>query len=180
MVQLDASSVVCLVFTEAEGALSGFGHDLALRVTRFSIDVDEASGRIEARFDAGSLVVEGVVENGRLLKDKPNDKDRADIQRTARRDVLDSQRFPEVRFAGGYQRHDDSVSFEGELTLHGRTRALSGRSKRDGDMQTIEVQLHQPDFGIAPYRALLGALKVRPKVRVTLAFPSARLDAANV
>ena len=31
------------------------------------------------------------------------------------------------------------------------------------------VRLHQPDFGITPYRAMLGALKVKADVRVTIA-----------
>ena len=34
-----------------------------------------------------------------------------------------------------------------------------------------EVRLHQPDFGITPYRALLGALRVRADVLVSLSIP---------
>jgi hypothetical protein len=35
----------------------------------------------------------------------------------------------------------------------------------------MEVTLHQPDFRIEPYRAALGALKIKPDVRVRVRIP---------
>jgi hypothetical protein len=37
------------------------------------------------------------------------------------------------------------------------------------------VALHQPDFGIRPYRAMLGALKVKAGVVVRASIPAAEL-----
>jgi hypothetical protein len=34
-----------------------------------------------------------------------------------------------------------------------------------------EVKIHQPDFGIKPYTAALGALKVKPDVLVRVSVP---------
>ena len=37
------------------------------------------------------------------------------------------------------------------------------------------VRLHQPDFGIKPYSALLGTLKIKPEVTVRCSVPRASL-----
>ena len=42
--------------------------------------------------------------------------------------------------------------------------------RRNGELWSGESELHQPDFGIRPYTAALGALKVKPVVRVRIQF----------
>ena len=59
----------------------------------------------------------------------------------------------------------------GNLTLHGQTRTVSATIREDGSSWTTDVTLQQPDFGIKPYKALGGALKVKPEVRVTVRVP---------
>ena len=49
--------------------------------------------------------------------------------------------------------------------LHGRSREIT--LKRTGDDEA-EVTLHQPDYGIKPYSAMFGALKIKPDIRVRL------------
>lgn len=172
LVRIDASSAACLVFTEAEGALGGLGHDLAIRVTRFALDVDTSARTVRGTFDAGSLIVEAAVRDGQLDPGALSAKDKAEIERNIRREVLHSERYPDVVLAGSYEPDDDgTVRFEGALTLHGTQRPLRAFSVTTDNLHTVEVRLHQPDFGIKPYRALLGALKVRADVKVTLAFP---------
>ena len=36
----------------------------------------------------------------------------------------------------------------------------------------LKFELHQPDYGIMPYSAMLGALKVQPKVKVVFSAPA--------
>ena len=44
--------------------------------------------------------------------------------------------------------------------------------RRDGDRLRAEVTIHQLAFGIRPYTALLGTLRVRPDVIVRLSVPA--------
>ncbi len=37
---------------------------------------------------------------------------------------------------------------------------------------TAEVRLQQPDFGIRPYRAMLGTLRVQPDVLIRMSVPA--------
>ena len=34
--------------------------------------------------------------------------------------------------------------------------------------QQVELKLNQPDFGITPYRAMLGTLKIQPEVTIRI------------
>ena len=52
----------------------------------------------------------------------------------------------------------------GKLTLHGVTREI--RCTRSGEL--VEARLDQRDFGIKPYSAMFGTLKVKPEVVVTV------------
>ena len=63
----DASTAECLVYTFREGLLAAVGHDLCLRVTRFSIEVGDDDAII-GKFDAGSLRVTGDVSSGDARK----------------------------------------------------------------------------------------------------------------
>jgi len=63
---------------------------------------------------------------------------------------------------------------EGRLTLHGTERGITLLARRRGERLEAEVSLHQPDFGIRPFKAFGGALKVRPDVVVRVSLPDYR------
>jgi hypothetical protein len=65
----------------------------------------------------------------------------------------------------------DGFRISGELTLHGNTRPITFVARREGTRMMAEVRLHQPEFGVKPYTALLGALKVKPDVIVRCSVP---------
>jgi polyisoprenoid-binding protein YceI len=96
------------------------------------------------------------------------DKDK--IAGQIRDDVLHTSKYPEVTFRSRSlrQRSDGGYDFSGDLTLHGTTRTVSGSTRLNDRRQVVELSLHQPDFGITPYRAMLGTLKIQPTVRVVL------------
>jgi polyisoprenoid-binding protein YceI len=57
---------------------------------------------------------------------------------------------------------------EGDLTLLGRTRPIAfDVTVADGTLHAVAV-VTQTDFGIKPYSALFGALKVADEVKVEL------------
>ena len=166
--RFDATTATCRVYTFKEGVLSALAHDLELAVERFHIEVAEGLA-LDARFAADSLRVRGAVI-GRLEPISPSDCDK--IERAIVEEVLDARRYPEIRYEGrGRAREDGGYDVDGELTLHGVRRPLAAQVRREGAHLVVEVTLHQPDFGIRPYRAMLGALRIRPNVRVRVETP---------
>jgi polyisoprenoid-binding protein YceI len=150
----------CRVLTFREGLLSPVGHDLTLRVQRFSVEVAADGASLEARFDAGSLMVEAPASLSA--------HDRASIEENIRREVLEVRRHPEIRFRAKVSRDGDRAQLDGTLALKGVERPLRIASERVGEMWRARVTLHQQDFGIKPYTAMLGALRVRADVIVEI------------
>jgi len=156
----DATNAECRVFTFKEGLLSAVAHDLELDVGRFEVEV-AGDGSIRASFDPTSLGVVHALSNGAPAPDALSRRDRAKIDANIAKDVLHPKRHPSIRFEST-EVTDEQV--RGRLELHGRTRDIT--LDRRGD--EVEATLHQPDFGIAPFSAMLGTLKIKPDVRVRL------------
>jgi polyisoprenoid-binding protein YceI len=176
MIRLGPPAAQCHVLTYCDGLLASFGHDLELAVTRFDVRVDPDARRADASFDAASLRVQRAFKQG-VEHRGLSDADRRTIEDNARRDVLDVKRYPEVRFRttrvtdveGGWD-------VAGKLMLHGKERDVPVQLRRDGDRWVASVPLRQTDFGITPYSAFFGGLKVKPDLVVRLSLPA---DAAG-
>jgi polyisoprenoid-binding protein YceI len=172
MAHFDETLADCLVYSFKEGILSAIAHDLMIRVTRFSVDVDEVTHAVKARFDARSLRVVDAMRDGVEAPALLSDRDKTEIGKNIAVDVLDASRYPDVLFASrAVTPEGRGFRIEGTLTLHGRSHEIEARSHDVGDRQVAELVLHQPDFGIKPYSALLGTLKIKPDVRVRISLP---------
>jgi hypothetical protein len=175
MPRFDASSAECLVFTFKEGLLSPIAHDLKIRVTRFTINVDERSRRIRARFESDSLRVVCAVQSGKDAPGTLSDKDKAQIEANIARDVLNSKRYPRIELvSASVEERGGGFVVKAALALHGTTRDVVFPVRKRGKNWIAEATVHQPDFGIRPYSALLGTLKVRADVKVRVAVPDAQ------
>ena len=166
-VSWNASTAECLVFTFKAGLLAGVAHDLKLRVERFEIVLDDQG--IRARFDAGSLRVVCARAGG---KDDPgalSDRDRREIEGNIVRDVLDARRHPAIEFRSPLPKGEGR--FEGTLSIRGRERPIALALHREADRGVVDSVIHQPEFGIRPYTAMLGALRIQPDVRVRITVP---------
>lgn len=169
MPSYDASNSQCRVFTEKDGLLSAIAHDLEIEVTAFTVIVDQ--GNVEARLKTDSLRVLHALKEGQPIA-VLSDKDKKEIEGNIVKDVLGANRFPEVLFSSTcFSKAEDHVTLEGNLTLHGVTKEVAIGVRVDGKTWIGEVTLHQPDFGIKPYTAMLGTLKVKPSVRVVITIP---------
>ncbi len=156
------------MFTFKQGLLSAIAHDLKLEVVTHEVRV-LGDSKVEATFDARSIRVVCA------RKDEADDpaalsvSDKKKIEATIAADVLAVKRFPEIRFAStSVEPAGEGFFVRGDLTLHGVTRSISFTTRTEGARRVAEVTLHQPDFGIVPYRAMLGALRLRPDVRVRI------------
>ncbi|HVN85192.1 MAG TPA: YceI family protein [Candidatus Binatia bacterium] len=167
MTHFDASTAECLVFTFKEGLLSAIAHDLKIRVGRFTISVDEATRAIEAHFDARSLRVVCAMVDGVESRDALTPANKAEIEGNIARDVLDARAFPDIRFiSSGATEQKAAYAVKGMLTIRDQSRRITVKIRRDGSRYVAHANVHQPDFGIEPYRALFGTLKVQADVTV--------------
>lgn len=168
MTTFDQNNAECFVFTFKEGLLSPIAHDLRIKITRFSIQVDEAAGTLSATFDTSSLRVDTPMKDGKENPSALSDGDKEKIAGQIREDVLHSSKHPEARFQSRslQKQGDGSYAIEGDLTLHGTTKAISGRTTLSGGKQQLDLTLHQPDYGITPYKAMMGTLKIQADVKI--------------
>lgn len=141
------------------GLLSFAGHDHEIRAPLAEGQVDD-SRAVSLRVEAKQLQV---------MDQEISAKDRAEIQHTMLGpEVLDSQQFPEIRFrstavaAAG----PDQWTVHGELTLHGQTHPIALKATGDAGHYRGSVLLKQKDFGIKPYSAAGGTIKVKNEVEI--------------
>jgi polyisoprenoid-binding protein YceI len=152
-----------VVNTRRIGAASKAGHDLEIVVTswRASLELGEQpSVRLTA--DSSSLRV----RDGRGGIQALDDDDKDNIRQTIDADVL--KRTPIDFRSTEVERNGDRMHVRGELTLMGRTRAQTFDLRLDGGRVTGAATVKQTDFGMKPYTALFGALKVADEVEVTV------------
>ena len=166
----DQTRAECLVYAFKEGLLAAVGHDVKLRVGKFSVESDGAT--LKGTFDPASVATVTAMRQGSENPGALSDKDKRTIDGYLRDDILHPRRFPKIEFRSTeIEAEDDGWNVEGDLTLHGRTRKVKGRVERRGDRLVGRVRVHQPDFGIEPFRAMLGTLKIQPTVEVELSVP---------
>lgn len=180
MVDFDSNSAECSVFTFKEGLLSAVAHDLKLAVGRFTVRAGRDGGpswAVSGRWDAGSLTVKSVMKDGHELAGALGARDFDKIAKTVREEVLQSGRYPEIVFASTAVALDgDRARITGDLTVCGRKKSITFEARQSSGRWVAEVVLHQPDFGIKPYSAMLGALKIKPDVKVRVSLPADRLS----
>ncbi len=157
------------VFTGREGMAASVGHDLTLEVGHWTaavhIDEDLAACTLAVTADLSTLeVVEGIGGAMPLTSDNI-----ADIEKNARK-ALAADRYPALTFTSTSVTGTwDAATIHGELTLHGQTAPQDLTLNRVGrvgnDQWRVSGEVVQSRFGIKPFSAFLGALKVKDEVR---------------
>jgi polyisoprenoid-binding protein YceI len=158
------------VFTFREGALSNLGHDLRLRVSRFDIEV--LADSVTARVDASSLRVASAMRGGVPADATLSDRDKADIERNCAREVLEAHKHPEATFVSSeVRRTEGGWSVSGRLTIHGVAHEGTFDVQRNDSKAIARIDVDIRSFGMKPYSAMLGALRVKPHVLVVVETP---------
>ena len=155
------------VKTYREGVAAKVGHDLTIEVTRWEGTVSDSA--VELSADSRSLEVRAGERGVKPL----SDKDRAEIRKNIDEKILKGQ---PIRFRSDSVRDEGGVlAVEGELTIGNATRPVRAQLSA-GDDGTVRgtIPLVQSEWGIKPYRGLMGALKVRDDVEIVV---DARLPA---
>ena len=157
----------------ATGLLSAFGHSPRFAIRNFD-------GKALFALDGTSIKdasLKVTIQSGSLeVLDDIRDKDRIEIERQLNEEVLETDRFPEIRYDCSRVSASGSgenywVALNGELTLHGVTRPLpiSARVVISGDTVRAsgEFAVNQSEFDIAPVKVAGGALKLKDEVKLT-------------
>jgi polyisoprenoid-binding protein YceI len=172
--RLERDNATLSVLTERGGAAAKAGHDLVIRVTSWEAELviaeDPAFSSMELTADATSLrVVKGT---GGMQALREDDVD--SIEQTINDEVLMRQ---DIRFRSTGVQTDPGggvMHAEGDLTIVGVTQPITFDLEIDdaGALSATAV-VTQTTWGMKPYSALFGALKVKDEVEVVL---EGRLD----
>ena len=157
-----------IVRTSRQGFAATAGHDLVIEITGWSAEITVAGDgtvTVTARIDLSTLVVrEGV---GGL---KPlSDRDRREIAHTARK-LLDTDRQPEALFTSSSTRLTETGgTIDGTLTVRGSNQpcTVDVKETEPGHYKATTSVL-QSAYGIKPYTAFFGALKLADRVEIEL------------
>ena len=157
------SNATLSVRTRRGGAAAKAGHDLLLHVTEWegtlTIGDGGAPAAAELAADATSLRVQEGTGGMKAL----DEDDKANIHQTIDDEVLQRR---DIAFRSTSVEGDRA---EGELTLGDRTRPLSLElDVSDDGAVSATATVKQSDWGMKPYTALFGALKVADEVRVEI------------
>jgi polyisoprenoid-binding protein YceI len=146
------------------------GHNPVIGIRDFSGEIRFDAEKVEAgsfRFliKAASLDVQ----------DDISDKDRREMERLMHQEVLESSKFPEIRYEGAtatVTKVSDmlySATLSGDLSLHGVTRSqpLSARVTLFGSMLRAsgDFTLSQTDYNIRLVSVAGGALKLKDELK---------------
>jgi hypothetical protein len=168
----DASNAECSIYSYKEGLLSKIAHDLKHRATRFGLAIDDQTGAIHAEIDARSLRVVCVMKDGQETADGLSEDDKHKIEAQVASDVLHADAHPLIQFQStSVTSTPDGFRIDGLVELNNHVRPITTTARREGGRYVAELKLHQPDFGIKPFTAMMGALKIKPDVVVRMVVP---------
>jgi polyisoprenoid-binding protein YceI len=164
----------------AGGLLSALGHNPVFNIRGL---VGDASVR-EGTFEDASLVLR-VDATSLQLMDDISERDREDIEFNMHRDVLETDRFPEILFVSSRVDVLDrstspySLNLEGNITLHGQTRAqtIPARvSVEKGYLRAFGTfSIWQTDFNIRLVSVAGGTLKIKDELKLNFDIVARRL-----
>ena len=164
--RLGPDNATLAVRTERGGAAAKAGHDLLIHVTAWEATLvvpgDPGGTTMELTADPTSLRVKEGTGGIQAL----GDEDVASIHQTIDDEVLRRQG---ISFRStSVQADGDTLRAQGDLTIVGNTQPVEFDLVSDGGKLSGSAVVTQTAFGMKPYSALFGALKVKDEVQVVL------------
>jgi polyisoprenoid-binding protein YceI len=163
IVQLGPDNATLSVHTRRGGAAAKAGHDLELQVTAWEATLDLEGGSAELSADGTSLRVQKGTGGMQAL----GDEDKENIRQTIDDDVLKKQNIT-FRSASVAPDRDGRYRVEGELTLAGASQPIAFDVLVEDGKLTASATVTQTRWGMKPFSALFGTLKVLDDVEVHL------------
>lgn len=154
----------------AAGLLSAMGHNPIIGIRGFKGEVNFSSEALQ-----GSGFRLGIQAASLCVEDDISDKDRREIERLMKEQVLEVAKYPEIAYdapVGSITKLGDSLYsavLDGHLTLHGVTRSqrVSVRIAIFGTMLRAsgDFTLKQSDYDIKSISVAGGALKLKDELK---------------
>jgi polyisoprenoid-binding protein YceI len=149
------------VHVSKTGVFSAFAHNHEIEAPIESGEVQESeSPSVELRVNARKM---------RVLDPEASQDTRAQIQKTMQGpEVLDADRFPEVRFQSTTveAKGADHWAVHGKLDLHGQTHPITVDVTLKDGFYRGSATFKQTGFGIMPVRVAGGTVKVKDEIKV--------------
>jgi hypothetical protein len=158
---IDVGASELTIHVGKAGVFSAVGHE-------HWVEAPISEGRIREGPDA---LVEFAVD-ARRMSVKPDEKtsagERASIQETMQRTVLESEKYPEIRFRSTQVTPAGAQAWKvtGTLTLHGVSKAVVADVRRESDAYIGTARFNQTDFGIQPVRIAGGVVRVKNQLEI--------------
>ena len=155
----DHSTITVRVYKSGLFRAFADNHVVQAAVTRGTLD-DGPASHVEFAIDASRL---------RVLDPGLSSDDRSQVQRRMLgAEVLDVQRYPEIRFhsTSVERRAPDAWVVRGPLTLHGQAHEVTVTVTPAQGSYHATVKLRQTDFGITPISIAGGAVSVKDEVQI--------------
>src|SRR5712692_5038408 len=158
---IDVTKSVLTIHVGKTGAFSMAGHehwvDAPIAHGQFT---EGAGAKVEFTVDARKLKVRA---------DKEPAKDVPKVQEAMQREVLESEKYPEILFRSTKVTSTGGQSWEvtGTLSLHGVSKPVAVAVRRQGDIYSGSARIKQTDFGIKPISAGGGTVKVKDELQIT-------------
>jgi polyisoprenoid-binding protein YceI len=158
---IDTQRSAITIHVGKSGLLSAAAHDHTVNAPISSgTIVESGAARIEFRIETAKMKVKP--------DPKIDAKDQATIQTHMEELTLETKKFPEITFrsSGVRKLADGQWKVDGDLSLHGVTKAVSLTVKQTGECYTTHAVVKQTDFGIAPISIGGGIIKVRNELEI--------------
>lgn len=167
------------LLTGVEGKAARMGHNLVLDLSDWSAEAELADGGTDGGTDGTdgqvptalrfrAALASFAVDSGTGGAKALSDKDRTTIRKNAL-GAMKADRHPEVSFTStAVEATGDGFTVTGDLSVAGQTRPTVLQVTRSGATLTARTSVVQTSFGVEPYSAMLGALRLRDRVDVEL------------
>lgn len=157
-----------LVKTARTGLGARAGHDLTIEVTRWQGEVVvDPAGPAASSVSLTAEVDSFEVREGTGGVKPLTDTDRREIAATLRDRILHAAEHPTITFTsrevGGTP---EALRIGGDLTIAGTTQPVTVQARLMGGRAVGSASVVQSRWGIKPYSAFFGALKLADEVRV--------------
>lgn len=167
---LDAARSRFTVRALSGGMLSTLSHNPTLSVRDFTGEAQFVPGTM----DAASVRISIKADSLKVIDDV-SDKDRNEIERTMREEVLETVKYPEITFESTtatssriFESHY-RVSINGKLSLHGVSRDCPIEAQvivsEDSIRANGEFTLLQSHYRIKPFAAAGGTIKLKDELK---------------
>lgn len=158
------------VRTYKDGMGAKLAHDLVLVAHRWggTVEVGDDPAACSARITIDPTSFE-IIEATSGVKPL-SDKDRRTIQDNITDDILETDKYPELAFAStAVSGTPPNLTVTGDVTIKDVTRPVDADVRVDGAQLTASLSVSHEAFGMKPYSAMLGAIRLRDDVDVALA-----------